>query len=218
MMVPSNMLLSILKPRIYLPTVVIIWGAVSPNLWRVTARHLPLTFPQVSGSTGFSNSWAGLVAARFFTGATEAPYFPGCIFLLSSWYTKAELPSRIAIFYLGYTLASAFGGLLAAGIVSGMDGLGGYEAWVCYSTFLEHGSRRCRESIRCPANQRNRDGFSSSKAPSPSSLASLLTSSCQTTRTTQNGSATSSPPWPSTVLRANTTARLTRSMSRFSWG
>lgn len=28
MMVPSNMLLSILKPRIYLPTVVIIWGAV----------------------------------------------------------------------------------------------------------------------------------------------------------------------------------------------
>ncbi|KAI9900959.1 hypothetical protein N3K66_005221 [Trichothecium roseum] len=110
MMVPSNMLLSILKPRIYLPTVVIIWGAVS-------------------GSTGFTRSFAGLATARFFTGATEAPYFPGCIFLLSSWYTKAELPSRIAIFYLGYTLASAFGGLLAAGIVSGMDGLGGYEAW-----------------------------------------------------------------------------------------
>lgn len=34
MMIPSNMLLSIFKPRIYLPTVVIIWGIVStfPNL------------------------------------------------------------------------------------------------------------------------------------------------------------------------------------------
>ena len=29
MMIPSNMLLSIFKPRIYLPTVVIIWGIVS---------------------------------------------------------------------------------------------------------------------------------------------------------------------------------------------
>lgn len=28
MMVPSNMLLSIFKPRIYLPTVVIVWGVV----------------------------------------------------------------------------------------------------------------------------------------------------------------------------------------------
>lgn len=28
MMIPSNMLLSIFKPRIYLPTVVIIWGIV----------------------------------------------------------------------------------------------------------------------------------------------------------------------------------------------
>lgn len=61
---------------------------------------------------------------------TEAPYFVGAIFFLSSWYTKTELPFRIAIFYLGYTLASAFGGLIAAGILDGMDGLGGYQSWV----------------------------------------------------------------------------------------
>ncbi|CAG9982302.1 unnamed protein product [Clonostachys byssicola] len=110
MMVPSNMLLSIIKPRIYLPTVVMIWGVVS-------------------GATGFTQNFGGLAALRFLVGVTEAPYFPGCIFLLSSWYTKRELPSRIAVFYLGYTLASAFGGLMAAGILSGMDGLGGYAAW-----------------------------------------------------------------------------------------
>lgn len=67
-------------------------------------------------------------------GVTEAPYFVGAIFFLSSWYTKTELPFRIAIFYLGYTLASAFGGLIAAGILDGMDGLGGYQSWV-WSTY-----------------------------------------------------------------------------------
>lgn len=108
MMIPSNMLLSIFKPSIYLPTVVIIWGIVS-------------------GATGFVQNHAGLVALRFLVGVTEAPYFPGCIFFLSCWYTRSELPSRIAAFYSGYTLSSAFGGLIAAGIINGMDGLGGYE-------------------------------------------------------------------------------------------
>jgi MFS family permease len=86
---------------------------------------------KVSGATGFVQNYAGLVALRFLCGVTEAPYFVGAIFFLSSWYTKIELPFRIAIFYLGYTLASAFGGLIAAGILDGMDGLGGYQSWVC---------------------------------------------------------------------------------------
>ncbi|KAH8892132.1 retrograde regulation protein 2 [Thozetella sp. PMI_491] len=110
MMIPSNMLLSIFKPRIYLPTVVVVWGVVS-------------------GATGFVQNFTGIVVLRFLVGVTEAPYFPGCIFLLSCWYTRAELPSRIAIFYSGYTLSSAFGGLMAAGIVGNMDGVGGYKAW-----------------------------------------------------------------------------------------
>ncbi|KAF5853186.1 hypothetical protein GGP41_001753 [Bipolaris sorokiniana] len=110
MMVPSNMLLSIFKPRLYLPTVVIVWGIVS-------------------GATGFVQNHAGLVALRFLVGVTEAPYFAGCIFFLSCWYTRKELPSRIATFYSGYTLSSAFGGLIAAGIVDGMEGLGGYPSW-----------------------------------------------------------------------------------------
>jgi hypothetical protein len=65
MMIPSNMLLSIFKPRLYLPTVVIIWGIVS-------------------GATGFVQNHAGLVALRFLVGVTEAPYFPGCKFIPST--------------------------------------------------------------------------------------------------------------------------------------
>ena len=89
---------------------------------------------QVSGATGFVQNYPGLVVLRFLVGVTEAPYFPGCIFFLSSWYTKDELPSRIAIFYSGYTIASAFGGLIAAGVVGNMHGAGGYPSWVSKNT------------------------------------------------------------------------------------
>lgn len=39
------------------------------------------------------------------------------------------MPTRIAIFYSGYTISSAVGGLIAAGIIGNMDGVGGYPAW-----------------------------------------------------------------------------------------
>lgn len=104
------MLLSVIQPRLYLPIVVIVWGIVS-------------------GASGFVQNYGGIVAVRFLTGVTEAPYFPGVIFFLSCWYKRSELPSRIAIFYSGYTLSSACGGLIAAGIIGNMDGVGGYPAW-----------------------------------------------------------------------------------------
>ncbi|KAI0141589.1 retrograde regulation protein 2 [Xylariaceae sp. FL1272] len=110
MMIPSNMMLSVFKPALYLPTVVAIWGFVA-------------------GSTGFTQNFASIVVVRLLTGLTEAPYFVGCIFLLSCWYKRSELPFRISIFYSGYTLSSAFGGLIAAGIINGLDGAGGYRSW-----------------------------------------------------------------------------------------
>jgi hypothetical protein len=42
---------------------------------------------------------------------TEAPFFPGAICLMSSWYTRQELTKRIAWFYGGVALANMFGGL-----------------------------------------------------------------------------------------------------------
>lgn len=110
MMIPSNMMLSVFKPRIYLPTVVAIWGLVA-------------------GATGFTQNVGGIIAVRTLTGITEAPYFVGCIFLLSCFYKRNELPVRISIFYSGYTLSSAFGGLLGAAIIGNLDGAGGYRSW-----------------------------------------------------------------------------------------
>lgn len=75
------------------------------------------------------STYGGIVACRFILGVVEAPFFAGVLFYLSKWYTKSELSLRMAIFYSGSLLSGAFGNLIAAGILSGLDGVRGYGAW-----------------------------------------------------------------------------------------
>lgn len=59
--------------------------------------------------------------------------------LISSWYKPSEIAVRVAIVYCGNTVANGFGGLLAAGIMSGLNGKGGLEGWrsvTLFSIFL----------------------------------------------------------------------------------
>lgn len=83
----------------------------------------------VSGLTAMVHNFTGLVLVRFFLGIVEAPYFPGALFLLSSWYTRKELALRTSILYSGSLLSGGFGGLVGAGIQSGLDGAKGLPAW-----------------------------------------------------------------------------------------
>jgi len=111
MQVPSNLFLNkVGKPALYLPTVMIVWGAISC-------------------CTAAAQSFGGLVAIRFCLGFIEAAYFPGCLFYLSCWYTRKELAFRSAILYSGSLISGAFAGLIAAGITNGMDGVRGLSAW-----------------------------------------------------------------------------------------
>ena len=111
MQVPSNLFLNkIGKPALYLPTVMIIWGVIS-------------------AATAGAQSYGGLIAVRFFLGFVEAAYFPGCLFFLSSWYTRKELGFRIAMLYSGALISGAFSGLITAGIKNGLDGARGLRAW-----------------------------------------------------------------------------------------
>jgi len=111
MQVPSNLFLShIGRPSLFLPTIMIVWGIVS-------------------GCSAATHSFGGLVAVRFCLGFVEAAYFPGCLFFLSSWYTRKELALRTAMLYAGSLISGAFSGLIAAGITNGMDGARGLGAW-----------------------------------------------------------------------------------------
>ncbi|KAL1626489.1 hypothetical protein SLS56_006800 [Neofusicoccum ribis] len=53
----------------------------------------------------------------------------GCMFYLSSWYTRKELGGRMAILFMGSLLSGAFSGLIAAGILDGMAGVMGLPSW-----------------------------------------------------------------------------------------
>ncbi|KAH3920461.1 hypothetical protein HBH56_004810 [Parastagonospora nodorum] len=110
MQLPSAMLMTKLRPSRFLPSCIIGWAIVS-------------------GLTSAANSPASLLTVRFFLGMIEAPFFPGAIYLLSCWYTKRELGIRMALLICGILLSNSFAGLISAGILAGMQGVGRLAAW-----------------------------------------------------------------------------------------
>ncbi|KAL4954215.1 major facilitator superfamily domain-containing protein [Aspergillus filifer] len=110
MQLPSNLLLTRVRPSWFLGIAMGIWGVIS-------------------ACQAAAHSFAGLVVARFFLGFVEAPFFPGAVMLMSSWYTRQELSYRIAWFYAGSSLANAFGGLIGAGVLGNLHMSHGISGW-----------------------------------------------------------------------------------------
>ncbi|KAL3495508.1 major facilitator superfamily domain-containing protein [Aspergillus germanicus] len=108
--VPSNMLITRLRPSYYMAGCMALWAIVS-------------------ALTALAKDFTGLLLVRFFLGVTEAPYYPGALYMLSIFYTRKEIATRISILYSGNILATAFAGLIAAGIFHGMDDLSGLTGW-----------------------------------------------------------------------------------------
>jgi MFS family permease len=107
--IPSNMLLTKVKPSLFLVGVMMTWAVISV-------------------CTAFSSNFTGLLLTRFFLGVVEAPYYPGALLIISNFYTRTEVATRIAVLYTGNILATAFAGLIAAGIFQ-LDGRMGYAGW-----------------------------------------------------------------------------------------
>ncbi|KAL8403429.1 hypothetical protein RB594_008619 [Gaeumannomyces avenae] len=110
MQLPSNLLITRVRPSLYLGLATLLWGTVSTCNAAV-------------------QDFRSLIVVRFFLGFVEAPFFPGAIFLMSSWYTHAELTRRMAWLYSGNALANMFGGLLGAAILGGLEGAHGIAGW-----------------------------------------------------------------------------------------
>ncbi|KAI1413948.1 MFS general substrate transporter [Hypoxylon sp. FL1857] len=104
--IPCNIILKRTTPRIWLPTLTIVWGVVATL-------------------TGIVQSLAGFLVSRFFLGVVrndlpftdaESGLFPGVVFYFSMWYKRRERQYRISLFFSAASLAGAFGGILAYGI------------------------------------------------------------------------------------------------------
>ncbi|KAF7541244.1 hypothetical protein G7054_g682 [Neopestalotiopsis clavispora] len=110
MQLPSSILMTKVRPSLFLPGCMITWAIVS-------------------GCTAATNSPASLLIVRFILGLVEAPFFPGAIYYLSCWYTKKELGIRMAFLVSGILLSNAFAGLISAGILDGMTGVTKLASW-----------------------------------------------------------------------------------------
>ena len=108
----TNVLLKRLRPSIFIPIIMILWGIVMTLM-------------------GLVHNYQGLLAARWFLGITEAGLFPGVAYYLSCWYKRSEFGIRMAIFFSAAAVSGSFGGLLAAAITK-MEGVGNKPggAWI----------------------------------------------------------------------------------------
>ncbi|KAL4875471.1 major facilitator superfamily domain-containing protein [Aspergillus karnatakaensis] len=106
---PMTVITRKLGPTIFLGSIVISWGAILIGM-------------------GFTKNWEHMVVCRVLLGLLEAGYFPGCVYLLSSWYARYDVQKRFSIFYLIGCVASALAGILAFGLMQ-LDGSQGLAGW-----------------------------------------------------------------------------------------
>ncbi|PLB50639.1 permease of the major facilitator superfamily [Aspergillus steynii IBT 23096] len=106
---PMTVITRKMGPTFFLGSIVVSWGAILIGM-------------------GFTKNWEQMVGCRVLLGLLEAGYFPGCVYLLSSWYTRFDVQKRFSVFYLIGCVASAFAGILAFGLMQ-MKGIQGLEGW-----------------------------------------------------------------------------------------
>jgi MFS transporter, ACS family, DAL5 transporter family protein len=98
---------------------------IRPSLFMSGAMAL---WAVVSTLTAISHDFKGLLLTRFFLGVTEAPFYPGALYMLSIFYTRKEIATRISILFTGNICGTAFAGLIAIGVFK-MSGVAGLSGW-----------------------------------------------------------------------------------------
>ncbi|KAK5734535.1 hypothetical protein LTR17_008895 [Elasticomyces elasticus] len=100
--IPSNLILTRVRPSIWIPTLEITWTVLTFSLSRC-------------------NTAEQIYAVRFLVG-------PGMQYIIGSWYRKDELAKRSCIFHTASAIATMFSGYLMAAVYN-LDGKGGFKGW-----------------------------------------------------------------------------------------
>jgi sugar phosphate permease len=108
--VPANMALQRLGARLWLGTLMVLWGIVS-------------------SCTIFVTGAASFYAIRLLLGVVESGFFPGVILYLTFWYTRKHRARMVALFMSAIPLSGVIAGPISGGILAVMTGAGGLRAW-----------------------------------------------------------------------------------------
>ncbi|KAF4301793.1 putative major facilitator superfamily transporter protein [Botryosphaeria dothidea] len=106
----SNLLLTVILPRIHLPACLLTWSVFVLALFR-------------------AQNAVQIYILRFFIGFFESAALPGLHYVIGSWYRRSELGRRSAFFVISGVLGQMFSGYLQSGLYTGMNGRGGLSAW-----------------------------------------------------------------------------------------
>ncbi|KAI1387907.1 MFS general substrate transporter [Hypoxylon trugodes] len=108
---PSNMVIHRVGAANWLALIVFAWGLVSMGI-------------------GFLNNWVALAVLRSFLGVFEAGFYPGCVYLISSWYKRYEVQKRLATFFMTGSALSAFANIFALALIQIAKAPGtNYKGW-----------------------------------------------------------------------------------------
>ncbi|KAE8155316.1 pantothenate transporter [Aspergillus avenaceus] len=107
--IPSNILLTRIRPRYWIPAMELLWTVLTFSLSRC---NTPTQF----------------YVLRFFIGLAESTFYPGMQYIIGSWYRKDELAKRSCIFHTSSGIASMFSGYLMAAVYN-LEGRGGFRGW-----------------------------------------------------------------------------------------
>ncbi|KAL1406257.1 hypothetical protein Q8F55_007952 [Vanrija albida] len=109
-LIPSQVIITRVRPSIWLPALEFIWGALTGVIAACT------TSKQIYG-------------VRALIGLAESSCYPGTVTMLMTWYTPLEMAKRIGF----YHSCQAFGGMMSSamqtGIIRGLEGRHGIQGW-----------------------------------------------------------------------------------------
>ncbi|KAJ6036691.1 major facilitator superfamily domain-containing protein [Penicillium herquei] len=107
--IPSQMIGKRLGPDRWIPVQIICWSLAS-------------------GGQFFMHNRAGFFACRFLLGLFMGGFIPDSILYLSYFYTKSEMPFRLALFWFTDSISGVIASFIAYGVFH-MGGTAGREGW-----------------------------------------------------------------------------------------
>ncbi|KAK9467658.1 major facilitator superfamily domain-containing protein [Lipomyces arxii] len=108
--VPSQILINRVRPSLVIPSIEILWSAVTVT-------------------TAACQTAKTVYAVRLIMGLLEASIFPSFSHIIGSWYTPTELGKRYSLFYMAQPLANMFSGYIQAGVYTSLNGVHGLAGW-----------------------------------------------------------------------------------------
>ncbi|KAH9924098.1 MFS general substrate transporter [Amylocystis lapponica] len=88
--IPSNLLLTRIRPSIWIPAMEVIWSVLTMSL-------------------ASAKTFSTVIAIRFLVGLAESTFYPAIQYVIGSWYKPDELGKRACIFHVSVACIECFG-------------------------------------------------------------------------------------------------------------